>query len=333
MLESDEVLVVGGVEKKDRGQEEWHRFGGARIFRLDCRTHEVVQHQEYVSPPSVCPDENPSILFKSGTRDGGRLYLCTQTEVLIMRADDFSIEHIWTHACLNDVHHVMPDGEGGFYVVVTGLDLVIRVDSAGQIVNEWSAVPGELPFARFDRDTDYRKIASTKPHTTHPNFVFRLDGDLWVTRFHTRDALCLSANRQSLAIDVEGPHDGVIFEGKVYFTTVDGHVVVIDPKFPETKQVFNLNTFGRFGGPLGWCRGLKVLDNDRVLVGFSRLRPTKFSENLRWVRSQISALQNYRRVHIPPAPTSIRCFNLNKGSQEYWVNLERYGMNVIFSVL
>ncbi|MEX0827630.1 MAG: hypothetical protein WD005_01630, partial [Haliea sp.] len=59
----------------------------------------------------------------------------------------------------------MPDGEGGFYVVVTGLDTVIRVNATGKIVNEWSAVSGELPFERFDRDTDYRKIASTKPHT------------------------------------------------------------------------------------------------------------------------------------------------------------------------
>jgi len=333
MSSANSIIVLGGEEKPDSEKDEWHRFGQAKAVKINFSTGDLIAEATYCSPKEVCPDERPSVLFKSGTLAGGRLYACTQTEVLILNPGNFAVERIWSHPCLNDVHHVLPDEDGGFFVVVTGLDLVVQVNQAGEIVREWSTLANEAPFTRFDRQTDYRKVPTTKPHQTHPNFAFRLDGNLWVTRFHPRDALCLTADRPTLPVAVEGPHDGNVSGGKVYFTTVDGHLVVIDPNAPAQPEIYDLNTFGAFDAPLGWCRGLKFLDGDRVLVAFSRLRHTKFADNLRWLKKRVMAIKGDDSVHIPPEPTGIRCFNLKTGKQEKFLNLEKFGMNAIFSVL
>ncbi|MCA8926793.1 MAG: hypothetical protein KDC18_01900 [Alphaproteobacteria bacterium] len=333
MTANTSIFVLGGEEKPKSEKEEWHRFTHAKVLRVNCANGDLTGESTYRSPPEVCPEERASILFKSGTLAGGRLYACTQTEVLILNPDDFAVERTWSHPCLNDVHHVLPDGQGGFYVVVTGLDLVIHVDAAGEIDREWSTVPGEAPFTRFDRQTDYRKVPTTKPHRTHPNFAFRLDGLLWVTRFFPRDAICVTADAPNLPVGVEGPHDGLVREGKVHFTTVDGHIVVVDPSAPDRPTVYDLNTFGAFDAPLGWCRGLKFLDDDRILVGFSRLRRTKFADNLRWLRKRITNMKADTNIYVAPEPTGIRCFNIKTKKQEFFLNLEQYGMNAIFSIL
>ena len=41
---------------------------------------------------------------------------------------------------------------------------------------------GQVPtWERFDPEVDYRQVPTTKPHETHPNFVFIVEEDVWVT--------------------------------------------------------------------------------------------------------------------------------------------------------
>lgn len=77
-------------------------------------------------------------------------------------------------------------------MVNTGLDMVVRVTPEGRVLEEWDVLL-EPAWQRFSRDIDYRKIVSTKPHRSHPNFVFELGDEVWVTRFEQRDAICLTA--------------------------------------------------------------------------------------------------------------------------------------------
>jgi hypothetical protein len=79
------------------------------------------------------------------------------------------------------------------------------------------------------------------------------------------------------------------------------------------------------GGASGWCRGLEVLDEDRVVVAFSRLRPTKWRENVRWAKRRLGS----RGVGL--LPTRLAMVDLR--TERFWeANLEPVGLYAVFSV-
>ena len=52
--------------------------------------------------------------------------------------------------------------------------------------------------------------------------------------------------------------------------------------------IFNLlNIHEKKGRSLGWCRGYQELQSYNY-VGFSRIRPTKFMENIKWLGNKIT---------------------------------------------
>ncbi len=320
--------VVGGRQKPEATGKtpEWQMWGGGVIVEVDVDTGTVVERKHYVSPPEACAaDEDASIVFKAGTLDRDRFYVCTQTEVLIYAATDFRQIGYVSLPRFNDLHHVRPTRHGTLLVVNTGLDTVVEVTLAGNVVREWSVL-GQDVWARFSRDVDYRRVATTKPHHAHPNFVFELANEYWVTRFIQRDAICLT--RAGWRIPIEGApnHDGEVKDGKVYFTSVDARVVIADGDTKRVERVIDLNAISGSDTPLGWCRGLAVLDDDHVAVGFSRLRPTRFRENVRWLKHKLGG-SGYGL-----APTRIAVFDLKRGKLCWETSLEPAGMNIVFSI-
>lgn len=222
------LYVVGGEERHmnfiDRNTE-WPPYQKAIIAEIDLNGNRARRLVEYISPPEVYTSENSDILFKSGTLKNNRFYVCTKTEVLIYSFPEFEKVGYITLPCFNDLHHVFPTDNGTLIVVVTGLDLVIEMTEKGEILREWNVL-GEPSWQRFSKSIDYRKILTTKPHQSHPNYAFQLENELWVTRFEQRDAICLTDPTLCINIGIEKPHDGISYNKNIYFTTVDGHVVI-----------------------------------------------------------------------------------------------------------
>lgn len=319
--------VVGGREKSDaRKKEEWHHFRKAVIVSVDAERDEAEVALEYESPESVRPDDDPSIIFKAGTVQDGRLYACTQTEVLIF---DFpSLEQVGycSAECFNDVHHVKPAGEGNLLVVNTGLDMLVEMSPEGEMLREWNVL-GEDPWAEYSRDVDYRKISTTKPHDSHPNYVFTHDSDVWVTRFEQRDAIAVTSPDRRIDIDLEKPHDGVVDGDRVYFTTVDGRIVIADLRSARVERVVDLNRITDTEVALGWCRGLSLLGDGKVAVGFSRLRPTSVQKNVWWVKRKVLNAESSEKL-----PTRIAIYDLEEERFCWEYDLEPCGLNAIFSI-
>lgn len=318
--------VVGGRLRSSvfRKLEEWQSCEQALLIELDPATNKSLTRVEYVSPPDVCPDELPAILFKSATLQGNRLYTCTSTEVLVYEIPSFKLQHYISLPCFNDLHHVYPTQRGTLLVVVTGLDMVVEITMTGSLVREWSVV-GEDVWARFSRQTDYRKVPTTKPHKSHPNHVFEVDQDVWVTRLQQRDAICLTTPGPRIDIAVQRPHDGCILGDRIYFTTVDGHVVIANRRTLQVEETIDLNQMsGQSGQVLGWCRGVLPLDERRLWVGFTRVRPTKFVENVAWIRN------GYSHRH---KPSHIALYDLKRQKCEREIELEPHGIGVVFSLL
>lgn len=319
------MYVMGGQQPYERplraGANDWYKYEKGLIMQVFPETGEVKQVYEYVSPPEVVaePNQEPAILFKSGTMVGNTIYACTQTEIMIFELPGFKRVKYITLPRFNDLHHVRPTPNGTLLVANTGLDMALEMTMDGEIVNEWNTL-GEDPWGRFSRDIDYRKI-STKPHASHPNHVFILGEEFWATRFQQKDAISLVDPSRRIALNVERVHDGVPHNGKIYFTSVDGHVLIADQQTLKVEEDIDLNTMAEENSILGWCRSI-LIDGDKIWVGFSRLRPTKFRENVSWVKN------GFKRS----LPTHVACYDLTRRECVKEVDMEQHGLNAVFSI-
>jgi hypothetical protein len=317
------VYVTGGTQKPVglRAREEWGLFERGLIVHVGPETG-VERCVDYLTPGDACAEDS-SITFEGGVLQGDRLFTCTRTEALVFRLPEFVLLQRVSLPCFNDIHHVRPGKDGTLIVTNTGLDMVVETTLDGDIVNEWGVL-GESPWIRFSHDVDYRKVLTTKPHGAHPNFTFFLDGELWVTRCMQKDAVCLTKPSRRIDVAVGFCHDGEVYGDKVYFTTVNGNVVIVNAETLETETVIDLNQIDNPGhANLGWCRGLGMLDERHVWVGFTRLRETAFKENVRWVK---------RFIKGEESPTHIALYDLAAERRILEIDLEPYGMHVVFGI-
>jgi len=324
-IPATKIYISGGRQRSSlfRKLEEWQSSEQALLIELDPATSKSAARVAYVSPPGVCADELPAITFKSATLQQNKLYACTSTEVMIYEVPSFQRLHYISIPCFNDLHHVCPTGRGTLVVAVTGLDMVVEITLAGELVRQWNVL-GEDPWERFSRDIDYRKVPTTKPHRSHPNHVFELDGELWVTRLIQRDAICLTKLGPRIDIAIQRPHDGYIFGDRIYFTTVDGHVVIANSKNLQVERTIDLNQMSHTPGQvLGWCRGVLPLDERWLWAGFTKIRPTKLVENLAWIKN---GRPQDRASHVA-------LYDLEHQKCELEIETASHGVGVVFSLL
>lgn len=320
-------LYVLGAKQRNllfQQEEEWNLYEAGLILQLDTESRRARTCVEYKTPSAARANDNSSTVFKSGTLAGNRLYACTSTEVFIFQLPDFRQLGYVSLPCFNDVHHVTPASDGNLLAAVTGLDMVVKFTTGGELLEEWSVVK-ETPWSRFSKTTDYRKVETTKPHKSHPNFVFEMEDKIWVTRFCQRDAISLNGSRSRIDISVQAPHDGFLFGERIYFTTVDGQVVIANQRSLQVEHVIDLKQINGQNALLGWCRGLLPIDENRLWVGFTRIRKTRFRENILWVR-------NTFREGMREKPTHIALYDLAKMQCIEEVDLEAHGMNIVFSI-
>jgi hypothetical protein len=318
------LYVGGGQQRTLRGltadMDSWYEYQKGVMLDIDTTTGQARTVVEYVSPVDAAPPSQPAILFKSGTLVGDRLYVCTQTEVMVYRVPSFEREVYISLPFFNDVHHVRPTPDGTLLVADTGLDMVVELTAQGDVVHMWNVL-GEDPWARFSKDTDYRLVPTTKPHLAHPNHVFYVGDEPWATRFQLKDAISLIDPSRRIDIGLERLHDGVVQDGRVYFTTVDGKVAIADTETLKVVEVMDLTKAHPDDMLLGWARGL-MLDGDYMWVGFSRIRPTKIRENVGWV------LRGLKRDF----GTHVGCYDLRTGKSVQQIPVEDAGLSAIFGI-
>jgi PQQ-like domain len=315
---------VGGRQRKPRplhaGERPWEGYERAIVLEMDLRSQSVRQVHQYVSPDDVVSGPDAAISFQSSSVEGHLLYTCTQTEVIVYSLPSFERLHYVSLPCFNDIHHVRSTPSGNILAANAGLEMVLELKPSGEIVEAWSAL-GEDPWERVDPSVDYRKI-STKPHRAHPNFVFYVGSEIWATRFEQGDAISVSPPGRSVQVSDRRIHDGIVVDGRIYFTTVDGTIVVVDASTLEIEEVVDLPAIHGDRALLGWCRGL-LLSGEHLWVGFSRIRPTQFRENVAWVA------RGFRRGK----PTHIACYDLARRACVTEIDLEPTGLAAVYSIL
>jgi hypothetical protein len=217
---------------------------------------------------------------------------------------------------------VLPTADDTMLVAVSGLEMVVELDAAGDVVGEWSVLGGD-PWDGFDRGVDYRQGVSTKPHRAHPNHLFELEGRPWVTRFECKDAVSVRDPSDRIEAGHERVHDGVVRTSGVYFTTVDGSVVRCDLTLRRPVESHALARSPGSDEVLGWCRGLYFEDDAYCWVGFSRIRPTRLRETVSWIRNRGTS----------QAPTRVARYATDGWTLVDEIDLEPHGLHAVFSIL
>jgi hypothetical protein len=205
--------------------------------------------------------------------------------------------------------------------------MVVRCTPQGEIIEEFNVL-GEDPWARFSRTIDYRRVETTKPHGSHPNFVFQLNDEMWVTRFNQRDAISLNGSGARINIATEKPHDGLLYGDSLYFTTVDGKIIIVNRHTLLVDEIVDLRQISDSAQQVlpAWCRGLLPVDQKKFWVGFTRIRKTQFKENVRWVKIVL-------QEGTIAKPTHIALYDLVDKKCLSELDLEPHDMNGIYGIL
>jgi hypothetical protein len=276
--------MIAGARERPGGFElgEGKYYEAAILAKLDLATGEFERLLCKEDGGENYPATHPNLQFTSGCLDGDTLWLPTDTEVFHYQLPDFVLLGKISHPCFQNVHsaHVFGDC---LAVTSTGLDNVVLMDKTTGAINRVINTEGHNPWYRFDPEVDYRLVHSTRPHHSHPNFVFLLDGRLWVTRCALDDAACL--DDPTMRIDLAGGedisvHDGYWWRELLVFSRVDGQLIFYDP---ERESLDTVDLFaGERNRPRGWCRGIHIA-GDVLYAGISRLRRTKLRSRLKYL--------------------------------------------------
>ena len=300
----EKFLISGGIPRTLGELMQGHAFKKAELAEIDFQRKTYIPKCTYTTPASHCSDKKPSIGFTGFCIHKETIYIATRTEILVLSFHDYSILKVINDPLFNDIHDVLIH-DGFLYVAVTGMDAVFVFDLETHEKTIKNVLQKD-PFHRFSKNLNLNKISSLKPNESHPNHIFCLNDEIWVTRLKQRDVICLNNPKKKITIDEGMPHDGFVKGNELYFTTVNGYIVIFNTKTLKKVRAIKLTgSNANKNTPLGWCRGLYV-DSCFLYVGFTQLRTTKVTENLDWVKLMVGE----RRIFEKPSPTRIEKYTL-----------------------
>lgn len=309
--------VFGAIQLKKllSGEQHGEIYNVAVLAEIDFAAKRILR--EYAVDREQFAHSIPGYAtnFTVPAIDGGTIHLPSHAAIHEVSLATFERTREFSMPLFNDLHSVLLRG-GERWVTSTGLDCVLRFRTD----DDFDAMPA-LPDAEpFDRSADWRP-RSTKPHKSHPNHVTFIDGEPWVTRAKQGDWVRLADPRDGAKVAGVMIHDGILHGGLVHFTSVDGHVVSVDPAARRVVRDLAIQRDG-YSQLAGWCRGLHVTDT-HFYVGFSVLRRTKHAENVQWLKAQMTG-------KVPPMPTRIEKIDRETGALDDCFEFDVHQLSAVF---
>ncbi len=291
------IAIVGGVQGRpagvaDRAHEPLYSEGRVVILDTEDGAERVALSHRMANAPDTVGHA-----FKSATVDATGFAIPSEREVLRWRPG--APPSVASHPWFSDLHHALP-GDGGVWLAASALDAVLFARDDGSVDYH--------PLDRRARppEGDVRFAPRTR-RWVHPNHLTQIDGEVWATRFHQRDLARVADPSDVIDVGGERLHDGRAIDGHLWFTEIDGHVVVVDPGL--RRVVRRIDVQPERVAPGGWCRGLAVVGND-LFVAFTRLRATRWRAHLAWTRRLLSGTGG-----ASTAPSRIERFDIRTGAR------------------
>lgn len=250
------------------------------IWLYDFKKNQLIK--EIIFENNIATQET-SESFRGGMIHNCIFYTCTHCEIVEINLSDFSFKNTFSDKSFNDLHDVFVD-ESGIYVANTGLDLVQHFSFEYELLREFNLM-SEDTWKVFDKSVDYRfmtKMRGERKDRTHNNHIVKIDNEYYVTELKNSALRNLNKNKYVIT-DISGnPHDGILRDDKIYFTTTNGKVDIYSKKF-EKLETIELTKFYKGGDGIGWCRGIEVVD-DIKFIGFTKFRTSTKQELVKWIK-------------------------------------------------
>lgn len=235
--------------------------------------------------------------FRGMATQGDRLYCATFNSIHEIDSTSFELKGILTNKLTNDLHGIAADSRG-LYFVLPGRDMLVHIDFDGVVINTWTILPDLSVIEGEDLpEVDWRFVAKQKegPYGHfHFNYV-RLDGDcFWLT---SRNLGCVvklrpsEARAELVTFAHNTPvmiHDGVLVGRYLYFTSIDGKIIPVDPNDSDDYARWEVTdelgfyrhglsagveriSESEFGREPTWCRGIEIVDDVRYVTVDGRI--------------------------------------------------------------
>lgn len=239
----------GIVTPKD--DKFWVGYG--MVALLDWDKKEIIKSIGQESPMGILQEDNK--LYVNDARDN---------EIKIYNTN-LNISGIIKNRFFNDLHSIQKTQDNNFLITSTGLDLVLKIDREGNILNEWWA--GEHGFDKdqnninitFDRTKLYSDDSiPTSSQSTHLNYSIELDEDHYlVSLFHQGKIIKINNKDGSFEVvanNLTRPHSIRLINNKFYVAdSKNGRVLIFDKDFKKIDQIV-INK--------GWIQDIREISND-----------------------------------------------------------------------
>jgi len=218
---------------------------------------------------------------------GEYLYAGSWNGVYKIRKSDFEVESFITNQLMNDMHGIWVNSEC-IVTILTGKDTIVISDHNGDVISHFT-VNNDLSVST-DKEIeklDWRFLSKQFRGATgiwHFNYVQKFDDEIWLTArniiafivvdIKTWKAHIRSINHKTVAL----LHDGYLYKGEHYFTSIDGKIIIASEaesaSFEFRERIDNIGNFSRdmvsevmrleetkFGRVPNWCRGIECIDD------------------------------------------------------------------------
>ena len=176
----------------------------------------------------------------------------------------------------NDLHSVFlsqTTSKHSLWITNTGHDAIMQFDNKGHLLKRINLTPNsnyinnnlsDIYFSNADHKPEYLKKL---PDKVHPNSILLHRNMIWTSNLLGQNIGTIDGK---ITVKVDGcPHDLIIHNNDIWFTTTDGRIWKISEKSKKTSPQLMFDTF-KSCKISGWCRGLYI-DQDIILVGMTRI--------------------------------------------------------------
>lgn len=226
----------------------------------------------------------PRFGFTGLEMNNGYLYAASWNGVYEISQKNFEFKRIISNRLMNDLHCLCIHRDM-IFTVLTGKDTVVVSDFSGQIV-DYFTIGKDLNVSKDENilDVDWRFVSKQFRGATgywHINHIQIVNGLLYLTSRNIGAFIVVDLENDKAfvrPINHKTPvllHDGDLFDGHFYFTSIDGKIIIAadasTAAFNPREIVDNVSIFNRdlvskivrinetsYGKEPNWCRGMYV---------------------------------------------------------------------------
>jgi hypothetical protein len=192
------------------------------------------------------------------------------------------LKRLISHQLMSDLHGIWVDKEG-IISILTSKDTIVFTDFDGSITDCFS-ITKDLNIVNEARlaEIDWRFISKQYRGSCgfwHFNYAQRYGDELWLTSRCASSFIVVDMKKKKASLRLMNHctpillHDGVNYNGKYYFTSIDGKIIIAEDPSGTNKTdreyVDNLHLYNRdlitsvirlqeteLGREPNWCRGI-----------------------------------------------------------------------------